>query len=499
MQHSSLLPSTLRAGAFACAALLASAAPAAELGDVTVRSFIGQQLAADIELIALTPDEVNNLPVRLASADVYRGAGLTVDPALAGLRLSVVQREQRWFLHMTTLKPIDANHLYLYLELGSGEHQVVREATVWLAADPHPAPPPAIVAVPEAPPVVVPAAVIKQAAKPDARLAAKPETRPDARLETKPEAKPEAKPDAALIAAIARAHPQGEKPRAAAPAETPAAAHEAAVAKSAASGEAAAARPATPKEAGNVKPASKEMAAIKPAPPKDAVGAKPAASSETASARPAMSKDAAAVHEAAANAAASASSETAAGKSHAQHDASALHDPALGAKPAGATAAAPAPASCPVKPLRIGSKECVALDYHNAALASKIDELEDKVRVLQTALEGPKPKPAPAASAIKAPSASAGHASLPKLKYRDKKLKEKAEDHGSKAWMWIAGGAAVLTAAGGVFYWLRKRKAKQGGSPLKIWQGWRKKKAVEEVKQEPVAPATPEEIATPQE
>src|SRR5471030_2794912 len=173
MQRNFLSPLTLRAGALACAALLAAPAPAAELGDVAVRSFVGQQLAADIELVGLTLDEMNGLPVRLASADVYSGANLTPDPVLASLRLSVVRRDQRWFLHMTTLRPVDANHLYLYLELGSGEHQVVRDATVWLAPDPHPAPPPPppppaplVVAAPELPvKAAPPKSVAKVAAK----------------------------------------------------------------------------------------------------------------------------------------------------------------------------------------------------------------------------------------------------------------------------------------------------------------------------------------------
>src|SRR5471032_3359899 len=167
MQRRFLSPFSLRAGALVCAALLAAPLTAAELGDVAVRSFLGQQLAADIELVGLAPDELSNLPVRLASADVYSGANLTPDPVLASLRLSVVKRDQRWFLHMTTLRPVDTNHLYLYLELGSGEHQVVREATVWLAPDPHPAPPPPpmAMAAAEPPAQVVSAAPPKPVAK----------------------------------------------------------------------------------------------------------------------------------------------------------------------------------------------------------------------------------------------------------------------------------------------------------------------------------------------
>src|SRR5476649_1908480 len=196
MQRKSLSPLTLRAGALACAALLASPVTAAELGEVAVRSFVGQQLAADVELLGLAPDEMNGLAVRLASSDVYSGANLAPDPVLSSLHLSVVKRDQRWFLHMVTLRPVDVNHLYLYLELGSGEHQVVREATVWLAPDPHPAPPPPpiVVAAPELPTKAVAAAAPKAAPKiaPKAPPATSSDAPPKSPLAAAPDVPPKA-------------------------------------------------------------------------------------------------------------------------------------------------------------------------------------------------------------------------------------------------------------------------------------------------------------------
>ncbi|HEV7814036.1 MAG TPA: hypothetical protein VGP06_02920 [Janthinobacterium sp.] len=155
---------------FASAALFSAALHAAELGDMVVRSYIGQPLVADIELVAIAADEAANLQVRLASPDVYRGASTAMDPALQTLNLSVMHRDQRLFLHMTSLKPIGANHAVLFLELSGAGRSAVREATVWLAADPYPAPPP--------PPAPVSAA---------------------------PAPKPAPVPEAALVAAMARA------------------------------------------------------------------------------------------------------------------------------------------------------------------------------------------------------------------------------------------------------------------------------------------------------
>jgi hypothetical protein len=124
----------------ACLALGAGA-HAAELGDARVSSHIGQQLVADIELTALDSPGTP-VQVRLAHPDVYRGANVAMAPALSTLSMSVMQRDGRQFLHVTSLKPVDTDHLHLYLELVDGGHRAVRLSTLWLSPDPNPAPPP---------------------------------------------------------------------------------------------------------------------------------------------------------------------------------------------------------------------------------------------------------------------------------------------------------------------------------------------------------------------
>jgi hypothetical protein len=120
---------------------LLSCAQAAELGDAVVRSHIGQPLAADIELTALA-DETAAVQVQLASPDVYRGANIEMAPVLASLSMSVMRRDGRQYLHITSIKAVDADHLNIFLELKDGGRRAVRAATLWLTADPHPAPAP---------------------------------------------------------------------------------------------------------------------------------------------------------------------------------------------------------------------------------------------------------------------------------------------------------------------------------------------------------------------
>lgn len=117
---------------------LLSFAQAVELGEVAVRSYRGQPLVADIELVALA-DPNANVQVRIANPDVYRGANVEMHPALSSLNLSVMRRDGRQYLHITSLKPADSERIHLFFELVEGGRGVVRGATLWLAPDPQPA------------------------------------------------------------------------------------------------------------------------------------------------------------------------------------------------------------------------------------------------------------------------------------------------------------------------------------------------------------------------
>lgn len=160
-----------------CLAVLALAAAtgahAAELGDASVRSYNGQPLSADIELTDLTAQELADLQVRLARPDVFEGANVKMNPALAGAQITIARRDSRRVLQVTTSAPVQADVLHLYFQLVSGGRERVRSVTLWLS------PAPAAPSVPAAPaaPAAVPAAVATAGAaerpgKPAARLVA---------------------------------------------------------------------------------------------------------------------------------------------------------------------------------------------------------------------------------------------------------------------------------------------------------------------------------------
>lgn len=187
-------------------ALLSGAAGAAELGEAQVRSYIGQQLVADIELTLLDAP-ATPVQARLAHPNVYRGANIGMPHVLSTLNMTVTQREGRQFLHVTSLAPVESNRLHLYLELADGSQRGVRLVTLSMAPNPNPPPPPAPVRMPA--PVVAdtPAPVV---AKPPPRPrppppkpvvakiapAPKPETKP------KPEPTPEPKQEALPVPAV---------------------------------------------------------------------------------------------------------------------------------------------------------------------------------------------------------------------------------------------------------------------------------------------------------
>jgi pilus assembly protein FimV len=351
MQQSPLF-SLIRA--FAGAALLVSAAQAAELGDISVRSFIGQPLAADIELVSLAPDEVNALQVRLAQADVFRGANITMNPALASVRMSVVKRDQKQFLHVTTTRAIDADYVHLYVELSAAGRQDVRLATVWLQADPNPAPP--VVAAPLAA-AMTPAQAAQVAAQ--ARVERERMAKEAAAASAASAASAAANAATAQAAALAR-----ERAR---PAPMPSA-HESEVGgaggwRAATSAPASAAPTSTTAAA----PARRTpvSAAVRDLPERIAgVMVSPRAAPKNP---PAKKEDAAA--------------ESAVPLTVAQ---ALLPLPPL-PLPKGIKRQE-APAAC--TPSAISAKECMALDTHNAALSSKLVELESKVKQLQGALAG---------------------------------------------------------------------------------------------------------------
>jgi pilus assembly protein FimV len=113
-------------------AMLFVNANAAGLGKLTVLSALGQPLHAEIELTAVSKDELSTLAPRLASMDAYKQANVDFNPVLFQLRFAVEQRGGRHFIRVTSGQPINEPFVDMLLELGGSSTRLVREYTFLL-------------------------------------------------------------------------------------------------------------------------------------------------------------------------------------------------------------------------------------------------------------------------------------------------------------------------------------------------------------------------------
>jgi len=141
------------------------------------------------------------------------------------------------------------------------------------------------------------------------------------------------------------------------------------------------------------------------------------------------------------------------------------------------------------KPGKIGEAQAATMDGASASASARAGSAS------ASASAGEHGAHASASAAGASASASAPvpmKRVLPKLKYK----KEKPVERPTNYVAWGAGAVGALLLAGaGLIYWRRK---KSGAAPLKIWQGFRKKKPADAAGQpqqaQPVHEVTPESI-----
>lgn len=113
-------------------ALLFSNAYAAGLGKLTVLSFLGQPLRAEIELSSVSSNEVGALNAKLASSEAFRQANIDFNSALLSLRFAIEQRGERQFVRVTSVQPLNEPFVDMLLELSGPNGRLIREYTFLL-------------------------------------------------------------------------------------------------------------------------------------------------------------------------------------------------------------------------------------------------------------------------------------------------------------------------------------------------------------------------------
>lgn len=178
---------SLRLSVLLALAVGSTQAAALELGQIQVKSALGQPLLAEIPLNPEHPSELQNLSARLASGEEFAKAGISGAPNVP-LQFAVVDGGGgRKVIRITSNAPVNDPYLDLLVEVSSASGKSVREFAILL--DPPSAP---SAAAATRAPTQAPAA----ASRPARREAAKPaaEEQPQAAA---PKPKPATKPAAA--------------------------------------------------------------------------------------------------------------------------------------------------------------------------------------------------------------------------------------------------------------------------------------------------------------
>jgi len=163
-------------------ALGTSQAMALDLGQIRVKSALGQPLLAEIPLHPASPAELQNLTVQLASSEEFARAGIVGGRTTIPLHFSVANAAGGKVIRITSSQAVDDPYLDLLLEVNSNAGKSVREFAILL--DP--------ANTPTAAPAAVAAAPVQAAAPPSRPVQSQPAPRQAPPVAATPKAAPTA-------------------------------------------------------------------------------------------------------------------------------------------------------------------------------------------------------------------------------------------------------------------------------------------------------------------
>lgn len=106
---------------------------AAGLGKLTVSSYLGQPLNAEIALESVADKEIDTLAARLASPKIFQKTGINLAPYHATLAVVVEKRtDGHAYIRVTSSQAINEPFLKLLIELNSSSGRMLREYNVLL-------------------------------------------------------------------------------------------------------------------------------------------------------------------------------------------------------------------------------------------------------------------------------------------------------------------------------------------------------------------------------
>ncbi|KRE94986.1 fimbrial protein FimV [Frateuria sp. Soil773] len=123
---------SLKLSALLALALGSSQAVALELGQIQVKSALGQPLLAEIPLTPESPAELRNLSARLASAEDFARAGISAGRPGIPLQFSVAGTGEHRVIRITSTAAVNDPYLDLLVEVSSAAGKSVREYAILL-------------------------------------------------------------------------------------------------------------------------------------------------------------------------------------------------------------------------------------------------------------------------------------------------------------------------------------------------------------------------------
>ena len=159
----------------------AGSAWALGMGDITVRSYLGQPLRARIELISRSAGELEGVSARLATAEDFRLVGMNRMSLSVPLAFSVQADSSGGFVEVQSTDPISDPIVQFVVEINFANGRLLRQYTVFLD--------PPTVSAPVPLPAITPAPQRSERAEPEAAPstpAEVPEPAPEERADSQP-------------------------------------------------------------------------------------------------------------------------------------------------------------------------------------------------------------------------------------------------------------------------------------------------------------------------
>ena len=133
LKGGSVLKLLIKASGFIAGLALSGAVCAVGMGGINVTTALGEPLKAEIELVAVGKTEKKSLSAHLASPDIFKGAGMDYPANLPKLKFQIeIRTDGEQYIKVTSVQPVNEPFISLLVELDWPSGKLLREYTFLL-------------------------------------------------------------------------------------------------------------------------------------------------------------------------------------------------------------------------------------------------------------------------------------------------------------------------------------------------------------------------------